>query len=80
MLTVKLKLKIKDPDEILSCNIAKQNYKVKAALWLVTETIAFNLENNGKGDINELKQKIRVMRFNCRGLFKKHFRNFLNIF
>lgn len=80
VLTSKMKLKISDPDEILCRNITNRNYKNKAALWLVIETISFNIETKGLGSLEELQQRIRIARFNSKGIFRRQFRNFLDIF
>lgn len=80
ILNKRLKILVKDPDELLSLSIGDRDFKYKAALWLTVQTIVYNLEKRGFGDLNEFKQGIRIVRFNNKAIFERHFKHFLNIF
>lgn len=69
-----------DAEEILWFNIGDDNSKLKAALWLTAESVSFCLHNFGEGTVDDFKCRMRESRWNAKGLFKKHFKHFLNIF
>ena len=71
---------VSDPEELLSMNIDYRDFKYKAALWLTVQVIVYNLEKKEGGTLDELQQKIRMVRFNNRFIFECHFKHFLNIF
>ena len=78
----RLKIMITSPDEILTVNIGVGDCKSKAALWLVTEVMKFNLENygkNGMDGLSHLKNVIRESRWNNKVCFMRNFKHFLNI-
>lgn len=75
-----LKILVDDPDELLSLSIGDRDFKCKAALWLTVQAIVYNLEKRGNGDLDEFKQSLRIVRFNKRAIFERHFKHFLNIF
>lgn len=76
----KLKLKVKDAEEVLWCDFNDQNVKLKAALWLTVESLAYCLQTFGEGTLDELKSRLCESRWNSREIFKKHFKHFLNVF
>lgn len=71
------RINIDDAQDMLSFRISDRNCKFKAALWLIVETMKYCITKYNDGNVEELKTKICVMRWNNKHLFKKHFKKYM---
>lgn len=75
----RFRIQVESPHLILYYGIAKNNCKMKAALWLVCEAIAYNVKNHKNPSLFIFQKEIRDYRWNNYSLYKKHFKKYLNI-
>lgn len=76
----RLKINLNNPEEILYYGISKENYRRKAALWLVAEAISYNVIHYKNPSLFCFQKRIRELRWNYRHAFAYNFKNFLNLF
>ena len=75
----RFKIEIKSPHLLLYKRVGKQNRKFKAAIWLVCEAIAYNVNHHRNPSLFQFQKIIRDTRWNSKKLFSNHFGNNLNI-
>lgn len=75
----KLKISIRDPEEILNRSIESNQYQSKTALWLVAQGISYNLYKNGKQSLPDFTKMLREKRWNNVALFRKEFKHWINL-
>lgn len=79
IIKLKMKIQVESPHLLLYSSIAKYNCKLKAAVWLVCEAIAYNVKSHKNPSLYMFKKEIRDYRWNNRTLFSRIFKNYLNI-
>lgn len=75
----RFKLKLNSPEEILYHGITKMNYQKKAALWLVSEAISYNIYHFKNPSLYCFQKNVREIRWNNKTAVNIHFQNHLNI-
>lgn len=72
-----MRLEIDDPEELL---VSCLNKKEEAGLWLTFGVMHFNFQKYKNGQIKEMENMIRQVRWSKRHILERKFDNLLNIF
>jgi hypothetical protein len=72
-----LHLGIDDPEELLVTNLGREE---EAGFWLTVGVMHYNLKNYKNGNIQELENILRRMRWSKKRILERKFENLLNIF
>lgn len=75
----RVRIKVDDPEDILSWKIDTKNKRHKAAMWLTMFTYTYILSSYPNCSLFVLKKNIRETRWNSRKFFQNCFGNWLNI-